>query len=139
MPADELLVLDVDVIIPAALGGVITKHNAGDVRARYVIEAANHPTEPEADDILERKGVTVMPDIYVNAGGVTVSYMEWAQNIQQYRWDEARVNDELHAIMTRAYQQVKQARATHGCSWRTAAFALAVSRVAHTTRLRGVG
>jgi glutamate dehydrogenase (NAD(P)+) len=139
LPADEVLLLDVDVIIPAALGGVLTKDNANNVRARYVIEAANHPVEPEADDVFERAGVTVVPDIYANAGGVTVSYMEWAQNIQQYRWEEHRVNNELEAIMRRAYQDLKQTRANYKCSWRTAAFALAVSRVAYTTTLRGVG
>jgi glutamate dehydrogenase (NAD(P)+) len=139
LPADEVLLLDVDVIIPAALGGVLTKDNANNVRARYVIEAANHPVEPEADDVFERAGVTVVPDIYANAGGVTVSYMEWAQNIQQYRWEEHRVNNELEAIMRRAYQDLKQTRTNYKCSWRTAAFALAVSRVAYTTTLRGVG
>jgi glutamate dehydrogenase (NAD(P)+) len=139
LPADEVLLLDVDVIIPAALGGVLTKDNANNVRARYVIEAANHPVEPEADDVFERAGVTVVPDIYANAGGVTVSYMEWAQNIQQYRWEEHRVNNELEAIMRRAYQDLKQTRVNYKCSWRTAAFALAVSRVAYTTTLRGVG
>lgn len=139
MPADELLLLDVDVIIPAALGGVLTKSNAAGVRARYVIEAANHPVEPEADEVFERCGITVLPDIYANAGGVSVSYMEWAQNIQQYRWTEDRVNAELRTIMGNAYRDLKDARARYRCSWRTAAFALAVSRVAYTTKLRGLG
>ncbi len=139
LPADELLVLDVDVLIPAALGGVLTKHNAPEVRARYVIEAANHPTEPEADEIFEKRGITVLPDIYANAGGVTVSYMEWVQNIQQYRWDEARVNGELQSIMTSAFRNLEQARSDYKCSWRTAAFCLAIARVAYTTKLRGVG
>lgn len=139
MPADELLFAPVDVLVPAALGGVLTKNNASGVQARYVIEAANHPVEPEADDVLERAGVTVLPDILANAGGVSVSYMEWAQNIQQYRWDEERVNAELSRIMQKAYLDVKEARKRYQCSWRTAAFALAISRVLHATQLRGVG
>ncbi|RMH36068.1 MAG: glutamate dehydrogenase, partial [Deltaproteobacteria bacterium] len=137
--ADELLFADVDVVVPAALGGVLTKDNAANVRARYVIEAANHPVEPEADEVFERRGITVLPDIYANAGGVTVSYFEWAQNRQHYRWEEQRVNDELRAVMDRAYADLRDARAKYNCSWRTAAFALAVARVARATALRGIG
>ena len=81
-------------LIPAALGDVLTKHNADEVRAKYVVEAANHPCDPDADEIFARNGVVVLPDIFANAGGVTVSYMEWVQNIQQYRWPEKRVNDD---------------------------------------------
>jgi glutamate dehydrogenase (NAD(P)+) len=139
IPADMLLVEDVDVVIPAALGEVITKHNAGEIRGKYIIEAANHPVDPEADDILAKKGVIVLPDIYANAGGVTVSYMEWAQNIQQYRWQEERVNDELRATMKRAFVDLKETAKTYSLDYRTAAFALAIGRVAKATELRGVG
>ena len=82
-------------LVPAALGDVLTKATAESVRAKFVLEGANHPTDPEADAILLKKGVTLLPDIYANAGGVTVSYFEWVQNVQQYRWDEDRVNGEL--------------------------------------------
>jgi glutamate dehydrogenase (NAD(P)+) len=140
MVKDELLLLDVDVMIPAALGGVITKHNAHDIRAKYILEAANHPVDPEADEILDKAGVVVLPDIYCNAGGVTVSYMEWVQNIQKYRWDEERVNTELHSIMNAAWADLKATRDRYKCpNLRTAAFALAIERVARTTTLRGVG
>jgi glutamate dehydrogenase (NAD(P)+) len=137
--ADEVLTGDVDVLIPAALGGVLTKHNASEVRARYVIEGANHPADPDADEIFGRKGIVVLPDIYANAGGVTVSYMEWVQNIQQYHWREERVNDELRQIMGRSFADLRAVQRKHACDLRTAAFALAINRVAYATELRGVG
>jgi len=137
--ADTLLTLDVDVVIPAALGEVITKHNAQDVRATLIVEAANHPVTPEADVILEKKGVVVLPDIYANAGGVTVSYMEWVQNLQRYRWDEDRVNGELRIAMAGAFESLQTTRQKHGCSYRTAAFVTAIDRVQQATILRGVG
>jgi glutamate dehydrogenase (NAD(P)+) len=139
LPADELLLMPVDVVIPAALGGVFHRNNARDVRAKYVVEGANHPTDPDADEVFASKGVIVVPDIYANAGGVTVSYMEWVQNIQRYRWDEARVNTELEGIMRRSYLDMKEVAKKYGCDLRTAAFALAISRVAYATELRGVG
>jgi glutamate dehydrogenase (NAD(P)+) len=125
----DVLTWDADVLIPAALGGVITKENADDVRARIVIEAANAPTTPEAHDILQQRGVLVVPDILANAGGVTVSYFEWAQNIQQFRWELDRVNAELAKIMHRAYQDVKQTATRRKVDLRTAAFVLAIQRV----------
>jgi glutamate dehydrogenase (NAD(P)+) len=139
IPSDTLLLQDVDVIIPAALGGVITKHNAQDVRARYVIEGANHPVDPDGDEILRSKDIVVLPDIYANAGGVTVSYMEWVQNIQSYRWDEDRVNGELKVIMKKAFGDLQATARKYSCDLRTAAFALAIGRVAHATELRGYG
>jgi len=139
IPGDELLALDVDVLLPAALGEVITRDNAGDVRARIICEGANHPVTPEADEILAGKKVTILPDIFANAGGVSVSYMEWVQNIQQYRWDEERVNGELRKIMSKAYRDLRATQKQHGCDLRTAAFALAISRVAQATALRGIG
>ncbi|MBA3364640.1 MAG: glutamate dehydrogenase [Actinobacteria bacterium] len=134
---EELLELDVDVLVPAALDRVITDANADRIRARVVAEAANHPVSPAGDEILEGNGKTVIPDILANAGGVTVSYFEWAQNIQQFRWEEERVNAELSKTMSRAWQQV-YARATgDGIPLRLAAFALAVEKVDQADRLRG--
>jgi glutamate dehydrogenase (NAD(P)+) len=137
-PADEVLYEPVDVLIPAALGDVLTAKNADRVRAKVILEGANHPTDIEADAILRQKGVVMVPDIYANAGGVTVSYFEWAQNIQQFHWDEERVNAELRKVMRQAYADLKRVRAEHSCDWRTAAFVLAVGRVATASALRGV-
>jgi len=136
--ADTLLTMDVDVLIPAALGDVLTKDNAGDVRAKYVLEGANHPTDPDADEIFAKRGITVLPDIYANAGGVTVSYFEWVQNTQRYYWEEERVNDELRRIMQKAWADLRETRAKYKCDIRTAAFALAIGRVARATELRGI-
>jgi len=133
----ELLELDVDVLIPAALGGVIDKTNADAVRARLVVEAANHPVTPAADDILTDAGVTVVPDILANGGGVTVSYFEWTQNIQQFSWSEERVNAELAEHLIRAYGQVRDRAAAESTDLRHAAFAVAVERVATAAHLRG--
>ncbi|GLJ16442.1 hypothetical protein SUGI_0279790 [Cryptomeria japonica] len=132
-----LLLEDCDVLIPAALGGVLNRENAGDVKAKFIIEAANHPTDPEADEILSKKGVIILPDIYANAGGVTVSYFEWVQNIQGFMWDETKVNDELKKYMTRAFQNLKEMCGTHNCNLRMGAFTLGVNRVARATVLRG--
>jgi glutamate dehydrogenase (NAD(P)+) len=137
-PPEELLAQECDVLIPAALGGVLTKQTAPAVRASFVLEAANHPSDPEADEVFARRGITVLPDIYANAGGVTVSYFEWVQNIQGLTWDEARVNDELRRRMRAAYADLLATAKQHACDLRTAAFALAVSRVARATALRGL-
>ena len=135
---EDLLLLDVDWLIPAALGGVIHARNADKIKARAIIEAANHPVTPEADAILADRGVVVLPDIMANSGGVTVSYFEWTQNIQQYRWEEERVNGELRRIMGKMFTDVTEFKETHEkASWREAAFALGVERVAHAVRLRG--
>jgi len=120
---------DVDVLIPAALEDVITKENAKDVRATIIVEGANGPTTPEADEILQKKGVLVIPDILANAGGVTVSYFEWAQNIQQFRWELDRVTEELSKIMRKAYKAVSEMAASKNVDFRTAAFVLAITRV----------
>jgi glutamate dehydrogenase (NAD(P)+) len=138
MGHDALLTLDVDVLIPAALGGVLTRDNARDVRARYIVEAANGPTTPEADEIFQSRGIPVLPDIYANAGGVTVSYFEWAQNIQQFTWDEERVNAELHRHMREAYATLARVAREHRVPLRTAAFIVAIGRVGRATVLRGV-
>lgn len=125
----DVLTWDADVLIPAALDSVLTKENANDVRAGIVVEAANGPTTPEADAILAKRGVVVIPDILANAGGVTVSYFEWAQNIQQFRWELDRVRNELANIMHKAYDAVKTESQATGLDLRTAAFVLAIRRV----------
>jgi glutamate dehydrogenase (NAD(P)+) len=137
-PASALIAEPCDVLIPAALGGVLTGANAGEVRARYILEGANHPTDPDADEVFAKKGILVLPDIYANAGGVTVSYFEWVQNVQQFYWDEERVNAELANAMRTAYTHLKSTAKRFGCDLRTAAFALGISRVARATALRGV-
>ncbi|KAG6478430.1 hypothetical protein ZIOFF_061872 [Zingiber officinale] len=133
----SLLTEDCDVLIPAALGGVINRENANDIRAKFIIEAANHPTDPEADEILSKKGVVILPDIYANSGGVTVSYFEWVQNIQGFMWDEDKVNAELKTYMTRSFKDMKEMCRTHECDLRMGAFTLGVNRVARATILRG--
>ncbi len=137
-PAEDLLFEPCDVVVPAALGGVLTGENAERVQAKFVLEAANHPTDPEADAILQEKGVIVLPDIYANAGGVTVSYFEWTQNLQQFRWNAERVNKELRHVMQSAYKDIREVQARYNCDLRTAAFALAIDRVARATKLRGL-
>lgn len=132
-----LLLEDCDVLIPAALGGVLSRENANEVKAKFIIEAANHPTDPEADEILHKKGVIVLPDIYANSGGVTVSYFEWVQNIQGFMWDEEKVNTELKKYMTSSFQHLKEMCKTHDCDLRMGAFTLGVNRVARATLLRG--
>jgi glutamate dehydrogenase (NAD(P)+) len=138
LAADQLLYEPCDVLVPAALGNVLRKENADQVRASVILEGANHPTDPEADRIFEKKGIVVLPDIYANAGGVTVSYFEWVQNIQVFRWEEARVNDELRAVMRKAWKELAATAKRYDCSFRSAAFAVAIARVAHATDLRGV-
>jgi len=125
----EIITWDADVLVPAALEDAIHKGNAADVKARIIVEGANGPTTPEASQILNDMGVLIIPDILANAGGVTVSYFEWAQNIQQFRWDEERVNDELDKKMSRAYRSVREVASKHDIDMRTAAFVLAIQRV----------
>ncbi len=134
----ELLALDCDLLIPAALGGVLSRENAGAVRAQIIIEAANAPIEPDADSIFDDRGITVVPDILVNAGGVTASYFEWVQNLQQYQWGLNRVRQELDRVLGEAFEQVWQLAASRKVSLRTAAYMLGVGRVARATVLSGV-
>ncbi|KAH9705812.1 glutamate dehydrogenase 2 [Citrus sinensis] len=117
--------------------GVLKRENAADVKAKFIIEAANHPTDPEADEILSKRGVTILPDIYANSGGVTVSYFEWVQNIQGFMWEEDKVNNELRRYMIRAFHNIKGMCQTHNCNLRMGAFTLGVNRVARATTLRG--
>ena len=133
---DELLSLDVEVLIPAAMGGAITRDNAEAVQARMVIEAANAPVTPRAEEILRRRGVVVVPDILVNGGGVTVSYFEWVQNLQQFRWSHQRVNEELESRMVRAWQAVHTRSLDEGIPLRLAAYIEALRKVEEATRQR---
>jgi glutamate dehydrogenase (NAD(P)+) len=135
---EELLTEDVDVLVPAALGEVLTEQVAKEVRARMVVEAANGPTVPEADAILADRGIPVLPDILANAGGVTVSYFEWAQNIQSMRWTEDEVNQRLAHVMLDGYRTVRGLVERRKLTWRTAAYVVGLGRVAKATVLRGV-
>ena len=135
---EALLALDVDVLIPAALGGVLTADNANHVRARFIVEAANGPTTPEADAILQKMEIVVLPDILANAGGVTVSYFEWVQNQQYFRWDLSRVREELERTMTRSFDKVWSTAQEKKVSLRVAAYLVGIGRVARATTLGGI-
>jgi glutamate dehydrogenase (NAD(P)+) len=135
---DELLVLKCDILIPAALENVITLHNAEQIKAKIVVEAANGPTTPHADEVLSRKGVFVIPDILANAGGVTVSYFEWAQDLQGFFWQAQEVNSKLEFVMKRAFNDVYETMRKLHVYPRAAAYILAVGRVAEATTVRGL-
>ena len=136
---DELLALDCDILVPAAIGGVLHAGNADTVRARMVVEAANGPLTPGADAVLAERGTLVVPDVLANSGGVIVSYLEWVQNLQNIRWERRQVDEELTRRLLGAYA-VAQERATRdGCSLRAAAYRVAVTRVAAVEALRGHG
>jgi glutamate dehydrogenase (NAD(P)+) len=137
IPADDLLTLDVDMLIPAALGGVIHEGNMDRIQAKIIIEAANGPTLPEADEKLSKQGVVLLPDILANAGGVTVSYFEWVQNRQHYRWSLDRVRQELDHTLSEAFEQVWQRSVNHKVDLRTAAYMLGIHRVQRATELAG--
>ena len=135
---EELLTLDCEVLVPAALGDVFEPEIAREVRAELIVEGANGPTSPEADRIFRERGIEVVPDIYANAGGVTVSYFEWVQNIQQFSWTEERVNEELERKMVEAYRTLRRIADEKDVPLRTAAFMLAIGRVGKATVLRGI-
>jgi glutamate dehydrogenase (NAD(P)+) len=135
---DELLTSAVDVLIPAALGGVLTENNARDIRAKYIVEAANNPTAIEADEIFEQRKLPVLPDILANAGGVTASYFEWVQNRQHFRWDLARVRTELDRILLESFEKVWKIAEDKKVSLRTAAYLLGIGRVGRATVLAGI-
>ena len=134
---NDILEMEADVFVPAAIENVIGEEVARRLPVRVVLEAANHPTTPEGDTVLQERGVLVLPDLLVNAGGVTVSYFEWTQNIQQFDWSEERVNEELYNRIVPAYQSVAARSRASGLTLRQAAFDIAVDRVARTSHLRG--
>lgn len=133
----ELLELDCDVLVPAAIDNVITENNAGNIKAKLILEVANHPITPGADRILNEAGVTILPDILVNAGGVIVSYFEWTQNIQEFHWEEDRVNEELKKTILMAYHAVQSRASIEGITHRQASFEIGIQRVARVVELRG--
>ena len=134
---EDILMMEADVFVPAAIENVITEEVARTLPVRAVLEAANHPTTPEGDLVLQERGIPALPDLLVNAGGVTVSYFEWTQNIQQFDWTEERVNEELHARLATAYHSVSAGSRESGLTMREAALDISVDRVARTARMRG--
>jgi glutamate dehydrogenase (NAD(P)+) len=134
---DDLLALDCDVFIPAALGGMIHKGNADRMRCRMMVEGANSPTTPAADSILNDKGVMIVPDVLANAGGVVVSYFEWVQNLQHFRWNEDEVNKRLGEIMRQGFQEVAERAQKNDTPMRPAAYELGIERVVEAASTRG--
>jgi len=134
----DLLVADCDILIPAAIENVISSQNAASIKAKIICEGANGPTTAAADEILADKKVFVIPDILANAGGVTASYFEWVQDRQGYFWKESAVNEQLEFILRESFEDVVHFSETHGVNNRIAAYMLAISRVAHTIRQRGI-
>ena len=135
---EELLALEVDVLVPAALADAITAHTAPSIKAKIVVEGANAPTTPEGDQILNDKGVLVVPDILANAGGVIVSYFEWVQDKQAFFWDADEIYQNLDSQMMKAIREVEALSSQKNSTWREAAMMLGVSRVADAHKLRGL-
>src|ERR1700752_4805238 len=135
---DDLLMMKCDILVPAGLENVITLNNADQIKAKIVAEAANGPTTPHADEVLARKGIMLLPDILANAGGVTVSYFEWGQDLQSFFWSEAEVNAKLESVMRRAFTEVHESARKHRPHMRTGGHCLAVGRVADATLVRGL-
>ncbi len=134
---EQLLELDVDVLIPAALENQITQNNAHKIKAKYIIEVANGPITPEADEVLHQKGIVVIPDILANAGGVTVSYFEWVQNKAGYYWELDEVHEKLHTMMSKEFHHVYDVMEEHQCDMRTAAYVHALNRIGHAISAKG--
>jgi len=137
IPAEEVLELDVDILIPAALENAITEKNAKNIKAKVIVEAANGPTTPEAEDILLNKGVLIVPDILANVGGVTVSYFEWVQDLQVFFWDIDEIRSRLTKMMVKAFNEVYKTKEKYNTDMRTAAYILSISRVTSAVKQRG--
>jgi glutamate dehydrogenase/leucine dehydrogenase len=135
---EDILTADADVLVPAALEGVITDRNAEKVRAKIISEGANGPTTPEADRILHERGILLVPDILANAGGVTVSYFEWVQGLQRLQWTEEEVNSRLAEKMVKSFNDVYEMHQSHKVDMRTAADMLAIKRVSDVMVIRGI-
>jgi glutamate dehydrogenase (NAD(P)+) len=137
IPPEDLLSIECDVLVPAALGGMIHEGNVDSINCKLLVDGANSPTTPPADEVLNDKGVYVVPDVMANAGGVVVSYFEWVQNLQHFRWEEREVNDKLGNIMRRAFREVDAASRERGLSLREASYQVGIERVVETAKLRG--
>jgi glutamate dehydrogenase (NAD(P)+) len=135
---EELFALNVDVLIPAAIDGVITKDNANNIKAKIIAEGANGPLTKEAVEIVSAKGIFIIPDILCNAGGVIVSYFEWVQGLQSFFWDLDEVNSKLHAIMKESFENVYTVSKEYGVNMKTAALVAAVRRLEQAMKLRGL-
>jgi glutamate dehydrogenase (NAD(P)+) len=135
---DRIFGVECDILIPAALNGVITENNVGEINTKMVVEGANNPINPHADHLLAEKGIPVIPDILANAGGVTVSYFEWTQNLQQFYWDESDIQKKLETVMNRAYAEVAEMAKKRNVKMREAAFMVAIQRVYDAVLLRGI-
>jgi glutamate dehydrogenase (NAD(P)+) len=135
--ADDLVAVPCDVFIPAALGGMIHEGNAGRMECKVILEGANSPTTPAADQILRDQDVYIIPDVMANAGGVVVSYFEWVQNLQHFRWDEREVNDKLGTIMRRAYREVSARSREQGIDLRDSSYLVGIERVVEAAQTRG--
>lgn len=135
---EELLEMNVDILVPAALENVITKENAGKIKAKMILEGANGPTTPDADKILEKKGAIVIPDILANAGGVIVSYFEWVQGLQSYFWTEEEVDRKMDLLITKAFDNMVDTAKKFKVSMRVSAYLIAVKRVVETMKIRGM-
>ncbi|SHJ55395.1 Glutamate/Leucine/Phenylalanine/Valine dehydrogenase, partial [Geosporobacter subterraneus DSM 17957] len=134
---NEVLTMDVDMLFPCALENQITSKNVGDIKAKIISEGANGPTTPEADEVLFNKGIVVIPDILANAGGVTVSYFEWVQNLMNYYWSFDEVQTKQEALMVKAFEEIWALKEEHKVDMRTAAYMMSIKRVATAMKLRG--
>jgi glutamate dehydrogenase (NAD(P)+) len=137
IPPDDLMSIPCDVLLPAALGGMIHEGNADTIQCKVLLEGANSPTTPGADDLLHEKGIYVIPDVLANAGGVIVSYFEWVQNMQHFRWEEREINDKLGTIMRRAFREVDAVAKEKALTLRQAAYEIGIQRVVESAKMRG--
>lgn len=134
----DILTCDCDVLVPAALENQITKEVAENLKCSYIVEGANGPTAADADAVLDAKGIKLVPDIFANSGGVIVSYFEWVQNIQEIAWEKPQVNEMLETIMTKAFEEIVEERKKSGCTYRMAAYIIALKRLIHTEEIKGI-